>query len=134
LAAIVLILSLASCSSQKTISPQDLRSKLTMATSLAAESEAFLDVVAQGRSTATFAIGHAQYLSAAARRLVHELDKPAADANLEHVRQDCRDELSQLARALKSEDFAATQAEESRDTHRRIAAIHSRLERLKASL
>jgi len=61
--AVGLILLLCACSRQKTLTRKDLRSELTSAKSLAAETEMFLDYVQQRRATKHYAQGHIEYLT-----------------------------------------------------------------------
>ena len=71
--ALGLILLLCACSRQKILTKDELRSELTSAKSLAAETEMFLDYVQQRRATKHYAQGHIEYLAEKVKQSRKEL-------------------------------------------------------------
>src|ERR1051326_9126914 len=84
------IVALCACSRQKTLSKDELRSQLTSAKSLTAETEMFLDYLRQHRPTKPFARGHVEYLTEEAERAGKELQgsspAPGEEAAVQNVR------------------------------------------------
>jgi hypothetical protein len=91
-----------SCSRQKTVSIDDLRSDITAGESLAAEEVFFIDYLNQHAGMRHFAQGHMQYLTEEAARSAKQLQEskpaPGADQQLEL----CRNLLARLHEELSS--------------------------------
>jgi hypothetical protein len=90
-----------SCSHQKTLSVEDLRSNVTEAISLSAESETFIDYVSQGRATRFYAEGHLEYLLEQASRSAAELHKPVPDSATRPVLSECQNQIDSLVEQLR---------------------------------
>lgn len=80
-ALVLLLASTGACSRQKTLSHDELRSDITKAISLAAETELFADFVREQRSTAQYAKAHPAFLNAEIEDSIKQLEqsKPEAD-------------------------------------------------------
>jgi hypothetical protein len=93
-------LALASCSSSKTISPDELRSDLLAAVSLASETEMLIDQLLEGRVTSAFAEGHLTYLEKEALNSASELRRARADERMASVLETGRAQVDSLATML----------------------------------
>jgi hypothetical protein len=91
-----LILLLCACSRQKTLTKEDLRSELTSAKSLAAETEMFLDYVHQGRATKHYAQGHIEYLTEEIQQSKKELQESSPAQGEEDALQKLRAQFDAL--------------------------------------
>jgi hypothetical protein len=128
------LLALAACSHTKTLDPDELRSDLTQAISLASETETFVDYVLLNRSTANFARGHLGYLQEEAGQFASELSDSSPQSSIKHVLPTCAKELASLADALGSAQQDSGNPETLRVINRHIAGIRRQLEEAKASL
>jgi hypothetical protein len=128
------LLLLVSCSRQKTISADELRSDLTEAISVAAEAEAFLDYVAQGRSTENYANGHIRYLVEEAYRTAKQLQQAAPEVSTEKSLPESRKEVGSLAHELATVRAAMEYSEPFGDSRQNISNIRAALEQVKAGL
>ncbi len=88
------------CSQRKAITPDQLRSAIRQARSLAAESELFVDFVLQGSATQTYAEGHAAYLEEQIQDSAAQLTGDAAEPDTRKSLRICRAALLRLAREL----------------------------------
>jgi hypothetical protein len=127
------LLLLASCSHQKTITREELRSQLTSAVSFAAEAEMFIDYVGQNRSTHNYAQGHIKYLADEVNRSLKELHDAVPGEGSEEKLRECRAQLDLLGRELTTVRLALHNAEALRGAKERIATIRKALERAKSS-
>lgn len=93
------ILVLSACSRHKTLTKDELRSELTSAKSLAAETEMFLDYVRQNRATRHYAQGHIEYLTEEVEQSRKELQESLPAQGEEDARQ----KLSVQFDALRTE-------------------------------
>jgi hypothetical protein len=119
-----------SCSSNKTLTPEERRSALHSATSLAAESSAFLAYASLGKATEAFASGHIEYLRQETGRCGQELGSPAADSTDDAASIEAREQMQTLADTLaraklRLQDRAALKA-----AHDRAEDIRKALESL----
>ncbi len=96
-AAITVASVLCACSRQKTVGPDDLRSDLTSAISLASETETFINYVSQQRATFDFAEGHLAYLSESARQSAKELHESTPVHSIVQQFADAQKQLDALA-------------------------------------
>jgi siroheme synthase len=125
---------LSSCSRQKIIGPDDLRSQLTAAISLAAETETFLDYLSQHRSTTSFAAGHLAYLSQTAADAAKELHQSTPTYSIEQQFTQSQRQLDALASQLAALQHQAALGQPSATTKGQLAELRRSLEQLKAGL
>lgn len=128
------LLLLASCSRQKTVSADELRSDLTEAISVAAEAETFLDYVSQGRATANYAKGHIQYLAEEANRSAKELRQAAPEASTEKVFPRSREQVDSLVHEIDTLRATIDRPQAIADSRQKISSIRAALEQAKARL
>jgi hypothetical protein len=128
------LLLLASCSRQKTIDRDELRSELTAAISIASEAESFIDYVAQHRATGNYAKGHIQYLAEEAARTAKELGQGSPDASTAKHLPEGRKELDSLAHELATVHTAVEYSETLDDSRQKISNVRTALEQVKAGL
>ena len=92
-------MALVSCSGNKTLSRDGLRSALLEGISLASETELFIDQLQQGRTTQAFAEGHLAYLEQEAWRSANELRQARTAGRMIAV-ENGRIQLNSLATML----------------------------------
>jgi hypothetical protein len=117
---------------QKRLSPEDVRSHLHAAISLSAETELLLDYVDQGRSTSSYAAGHAHYLQLEAARLQEELGRGTPEPGVEPPVIVCRQQLRMLEEELRQLPSRADDSGALREMRRRVAGMRARLEQARA--
>jgi len=110
--ALGLILLLSACSRHKTLTRDELRSEITSAKSLAAETEMFLDYVRENRATKHYAQGHIEYLAEEIEQSRKELQDSSPAQGEEDALQTLRAQFDALSTELhnlhgKLEDHAA---------------------------
>lgn len=133
-AAITVASVLCACSRQKTVGPDDLRSDLTSAISLASETETFINYVSQQRATSNFAEGHLAYLAETARQSAKELHESTPVHSIVQQFADAQKQLDALAFQLATlRDQLARRPARSASTQQLSSILHS-LEQIKASL
>ena len=125
---------LSGCSRQKIIGADDLRSQLTAAISLAAETETVLDYVSQHRSTVNFAAGHLAYLSQTAARDAKELHQSTPTYSIEQQFTQSQQQLDALASQLAALQRQATLGQPSATTKDQLEQLRRSLEQIKAGL
>lgn len=128
------LLLLISCSRQKTISAEELRSDLTEAISVAAETEAFIDYVAQHRATTSYAKGHVEYLTQEANRTAKELRQAAPEASTENVFPQSREQVDSLVHEIATLRATIDHPQAVADSRQKISSIRTALEQAKAAL
>lgn len=94
------VLVLCACSSHKTLTRDDLRSDITSAKSLAAETSLFLDYVCQHRATEHYAQAHIEYLAQEIDQSRQELQKSSPAQGDEHVLQILKTQFDALSAEL----------------------------------
>jgi hypothetical protein len=129
-----LTLLLASCSHQKRLSKDELRSQLRSTASFAAETELFVQYVQQNRATRPYARGHAEYLGDEVRRLAEELRNSSVAPELQQKLEVCRTQVEGLANALSElpsefadPDALASAQQKIRDIQRALDVANSSL-------
>jgi hypothetical protein len=127
------LLLLVSCSHQKTISTDKLRSEITSAASFAAEAEAFIDYALQGRTIRNFADGHMVYLADEANRSAKELHEAVSNASHQQLLE-CRKQLDSLANELAAARLAIGRPDVLAGAKQRIGKLRKAFEEIKASL
>lgn len=128
-----MLLLLTSCSRQKSISIDQLRSEFVSAISFASEAETLIDYVGQNRSTRNYAKGHVEYLADAISDSVKELRDGVAPQSVTSQAQVCSTQLNSLANELNvvGQELGDTTAlARSRE---RIAEIRKVLEKASSS-
>ena len=128
------LLLLSSCSRQKTISSDQLRSNLTSAASFAAETETFIDYVLKNRATREYARGHIEYLANEVNRSAKELHQASPDATTRQGLQTCQAQLDLLATELTAVRSGIENPEILAAAKARITRIRRVIEQAKASL
>jgi hypothetical protein len=118
---------LTSCSREKTLDPDELRSEIRSAHSFAAESEMFVDYIRQGHATHLYAKGHASYLEDAVKQLEKELDGAVPQPGIENVVAECRSDIHLLCHELSGIPGAA-------GDNYALAAARKRIENIQKSL
>ena len=129
-----LTLALTCCSHQKPISRDELKSKLRSASSIAAETTAFVDYVRQQRATEHYAKGHLEYLRSELAHTSQELRDSPPPAGAEAQTTECHKQVDALAAALSELRRDIDRPEELAREQGRIAAIRIELERTISSL
>jgi hypothetical protein len=128
------LLLLSSCSRQKTISADELRSDLTEAISVAAEAETFIGYVSQGRATANYAKGHIQYLTQEANRTAKELREAAPEASAKKVFPQSREYVESLVHEIATLRATIQDSQALAPSRQNISGIRNALEQAKAGL
>lgn len=125
---------LTSCSRHKTVTPEELRSHLLSAISVATEAEIFIDYIRANRVTRNYAHGHINYLADQLERSSQELQAGVPDTISEEKLRMCRLDLDALNGQLGvlpqliGDPNALTAAKE------RIARLRQTLEETDSSL
>lgn len=123
-----------SCARHKIISAEELHSKLAAAISLAAETEAFLEIVRQGRTTPAFAQGHLQYLAAEANRSLKDFHESVPAPDIQAKFPDARTLVHSLAMQLTATRTALNDREALNSAQQHIAKIRQALGEIQSSL
>lgn len=98
--ALVVLATLTSCSRQEHLTRDELKSKLRLAASIAAETNTFIDYVEQKRATSQYAKAHLEYLASELRDTTKELSDALPPADAEAQFTAAREELQALASRL----------------------------------
>jgi hypothetical protein len=125
---------LSSCSRQKNATRDDLRSDLTAATSLATETQSFLDYVLQGRCTRHYAEGHLSYLADEAKHETEELARAVPEPGLEAQFEQTREQITILHEELENAAHAVPDPVALRQTRERIGSSRRALSQIQGSL
>jgi len=122
------------CSRQKPLSRDELRSKLRLAESSAAEAGTFINYVRQERATDLYARGHLKYLSSELARIAKELHNalPPPDASAQFA--DGSRQVDALAAALTDLGSRFGQSNELAREQDQIARIRKALQQAVSSL
>ena len=88
------------CSHQKTLKPDDFNSQLTAAVSLCMEARLFVKYLREGKSSRSFASGHAHYLQQLALDDLREANKMVVPNQFQSQFHVYRDQLEALSRQL----------------------------------
>jgi len=136
LATLAFAILLSGCSRQKIIGPDDLRSQLTAAISLASETETFLDYLSQHRSTFNFALGHIAYLAQTAGQDAKELHQSKPAPSIAQQFPACQEQFDSLASQLSAlqQEVAVGQTPAVAIRKDQLAQLRHSLEQLKAGL
>jgi uncharacterized coiled-coil DUF342 family protein len=94
------ILVLSACTRHKTLPRDGLRSEITSAKSLAAETETFLDYVGENRATKHYAEGHIEYLTEQIEQSRKELQESSAAQGEEGGLQELKAKFGALSTEL----------------------------------
>ena len=129
-----LLLLQVSCSRQKTITTDELRSELTSAVSLAAETETIIDYVAQHRLTHNYALGHLGYLAREAQRSAKELDEASPEPATEQKLAESKEQVASLSKEIAAARASMGNPEALAATKQEIAHTRAAIEKVKASL
>ncbi len=92
----LLFLAISGCSRKKTIDRDEARSEIRLADSFAAESQMFVDYLFPGRSTRSYAEGHAGYLEDAIAKEIKQLQQATPEPGVATAVSECLTELEQL--------------------------------------
>ena len=122
------------CSRQKPLSRDELRSKLRLAESSAAEAGTFIDYVRQEHATDLYARGHLEYLSSELARIAKELHNaiPPADASAQFA--DGSRQVDALAAALSDLRSHIRQSNELAREQEQVATMRNALQRAVSAL
>lgn len=123
-----------SCSHPKTMSPEELRSTLTEAVSIASESEMFIDYALQKRTTRNYASAHLEYLLEQASQAAKETHESVADAQTQQVKAVCEEQLDRLVQSLSFAHRELDDTDKLRIAKQRIDNARSALDKAKSSL
>ena len=132
--ALVLTVTLASCSRKKTINRDDARSEIKAAVSLVSESALFIDYVRQGRSTRTYADGHAANLEDAVQQSLNKLKQAEPEPGTATAVHECSGQLELLHRELSGIPAKFGHDEALAGTEQRVTSIRATLETAGLSL
>jgi hypothetical protein len=128
-----MLLLLTSCSRQKSISIDQLRSEFVSAISFASEAETLIDYVGQSRSTRNYAKGHVEYLADAISDSVKELRDGVAPQSVTSQAQVCSTQLNSLANELNAVGQELGDTTALARSRERIAEIRKVLEKASSS-
>jgi hypothetical protein len=123
-----------SCARHRTITREELRSKLTSAISIAGATEMSIDFVSRKQSTHNFAVGQFTYLSNQLNDTAKELDRASADAGLAQTLKKSRAQVDLLSSELSAVEQTVGSPEALRASKKRVDAVRAELEQAKASL
>jgi deoxyribodipyrimidine photolyase len=127
-------MTLLSCSRQSTTGPEDLRSNLTSAISIAVEAETFIDFIEQHRATHQFAKAHFQYLAQQVQSASEELHAPSSNSPLAQAIQGTQSQLTSFTNELTAEGNHIADPDALAAGRGRIRNIRQTLEQMKLSL
>jgi hypothetical protein len=122
------------CGRQKIVGPDDLRSDLTAAISLASETATFIDYVGQQRATSTFAQGHIAYLAQTARQSAQELHESTPVHSIVQQFADAQKQLDALTRQLSTLSDQVAARTVTPFSTQDLNSIRHTLEQIQASL
>lgn len=134
LAILLIAVTMTSCSRQKTVTSEELRSTLKQAASLASESEAFIDYVLQKRATENYARGHLQFLVDEAKRTAKESYGTAADESTQRILSECQSQLDRLVESLQYANEQSENPDKLQIAKQRVANARKALEKAEGSL
>jgi hypothetical protein len=117
----------ASCSRNKKVGLDELRSQIRSANSFVAESELFIDYIRQGHAPHHYIEAHAAYLEDAVKQFEKELEQGNPEAGTGTVIHECITDMDLLRRELSS--IAALSA-----NNHGLAAAKRRMETIRKSL
>lgn len=132
--AILVLAALTSCSRQKQLSRDELKSKLQSAASIAAETSTFIDYVGQERATHHYAEGHIEYLFSAVSDSSKELGEALPSAGAEKQLTEGREKLHALATALNQLERDIDRPDGRAQVQTQLATILEELQRIGSSL
>lgn len=92
----LLLAGFSGCSRKKTIDRDEARSEIRLADSFAAESQMFVDYVFAGRSTRSYAEGHAGYIEDAVANEIKQIQQAAPEPGAATAARECLTALEQL--------------------------------------
>jgi hypothetical protein len=127
------LLLLISCSHQKTMDLDEVRSYLSSAVSFASEAEMVVDYIRQNRATRQYADGHLAYLADEIERSAKELHETSTTAITEEKIEQCRAELDTLANELSAVRLQVDNPDALAANRERIDEIRLALERVSSS-
>jgi len=128
------LLTFASCSRQKTVDREKLRSELLTSISFSSEAELFLERVMQGRVAAKFADGHVEYLSREIEREAKELQEGIPSHDIERQFNECKRQTESLAHEVASSKSMLMDKAALAEVEKRIVKIRETLQSTKSSL
>ena len=123
-----------SCSRQRPLTRDELRSKLRSAASIAAETSTFADYVRQNRATDHYAKGHFEYLSSELRDIAKDLSDAIPPANAAAQLTDSHAEVQALAAVIMRLGGHIDRRDEFARDQMQVAAIRQKLEQTISSL
>ena len=127
-------LAMLSCAGQKSISPDEIHSRIRSANSLLTETDMLIDFVRANRVTRNYAQGHASYLRDEATELVSELQKSRPEQGAQVAADECRSQLERLIHELSSIRAGIGDDNDLAQSKARLADIRQRLLRADSSL
>jgi hypothetical protein len=123
----MLTATLASCSRNKTVGRDEVRSQIRSANSFVAESEMFIDYIRQGHATHHYVKAHAAYLEDAVKQSEKELEQGNPETGTGNVIHECVTDMDLLRRELSG--IAALSGDNDG-----LAAAKTRMESIRKSL
>jgi hypothetical protein len=127
-------LAMLSCDGQKSISPDEIHSRIRSANSLLTETDMLIDFARANRVTRTYAQGHASYLRDEAGELVSELRRSRPDQRTQVAVDECRSQLEQLIHELSSIRAGIGNDNDLAESKARLADIRQQLLHADSSL
>ena len=116
------------CSRQKTLSRDDLRSKVKSAISLATEGQVFLGYVREQRPTRAFAKGHVEYLGDELAKAEQELGHSTPEPGIEPALREYQTNLDALRLELPNISTIISNPTAQPDLEERLVNIRKALE------
>jgi hypothetical protein len=95
-------LAMLSCAGQKSISPDEIHSRIRSANSLLTETDMLIDFARANRLTRNYAQGQASYLQEEAGDMATELEKSPPQQRTQVAVDECRTQLERLIHELSS--------------------------------
>lgn len=127
-------LGMLSCAGQKSISPDDIHSRIRSANSLLTETDMLIDFARAKRVTRNYAQGHASYLRDEAGELLSELQKSRPDPSAQVAADECRRQLERLVHELSSLPVGMGGDDDLAESKARLADIRQQLLHADSSL
>jgi hypothetical protein len=125
---------LASCSRNKTVGRDDVRSQIRSANSFVAESEMFIDYIRQGHATHRYIDAHAAYLEDAVKQSEKELEQGNPQAGTRNVIHECITDMDLLRRELSGIAALSGNNDGLAAAKRRIESIRKSLQKAYSSI
>jgi hypothetical protein len=127
IAVLVLPIFMGGCSPSRILKEDDLESALTVAISVASESERFVDSLEERRATAEYARQHPIYLAEELADSIKDLNEGTAEPRLQTRVTECKDQMTELHREVLNLPASFGNSEALRAAKERLARDREQL-------